>query len=258
MCYNDGMNRYRILLLAIVILAFCLGYFWHKENQLGELTYTTEKISHSTSRYQMDAEYPVFNGGFPSKVREEINTTISSFIKESVEASKKEFDDMVSDSTLLMPDSIKFAYLAKVYVKSDFKSLPYLNITFEIYDFAGGAHGITAIKSFVFDARNGKGINLSDIFEGDYLDSLSVLSFASLKEKDPNLEMYPFATDGLKPDKKNFETFSLQNDGLHIIFGDYQVGPYSSGRPEIVIPYAKLEQNSKPEFKKIIKSFSKR
>ena len=42
---------------------------------------------------------------------------------------------------------------------------------------------------------------------------------------------------GTEAKEQNFSVFKLEKDAIRSIFPQYQVAPYSSGMPEIVIPY---------------------
>ena len=239
-----------IALMVIIILAYG-GYYWYLGNSLGELKYEIQKVSISGDKYKIDGEIPVVTDGIPKVAKQQINTTLNRFVSDSVDKTKKDFEDLAKDLTELRSET-SLTYLGKVSVKNDFKKLPFINVAIETYYYSGGAHGINDVATFVFDAYTGKKLELGDIFEGDYLKLLSKLSLEALKFKDPKLETYSFAEDGTQPLEDNFKAFTLEPDGMHIVFGDYQVGPYSSGRPEIVIPYIKLDSVLKTEIKKIV------
>ncbi len=40
---------------------------------------------------------------------------------------------------------------------------------------------------------------------------------------------------------QNFQVFWPGEDGLHFQFSNYAVAPYSSGAPEVVVPYTALQ-----------------
>jgi len=244
-------KRHMTFLVLVVTLAFFAGYLWQTSHRLGELTYSIQKISEpgTDAKFKIDAEYPVILGGIPVSAKLKINVDLEKWVKDSVEKSRVDFVELATDPYIADRD-LGLIYVGKVTVKNDFKKLPFINVSIETYYYSGGAHGITDVSSFVYDAYTGDKMSLDNIFIGDYLTLLSILSLDALKEMDPKLETYVFAEDGTMADIKNFQTWTLEPDGIHIVFSDYQVGPYVVGRPKVVIPYSKLSPVLNTEFKK--------
>lgn len=246
-------KRYLGILILCIVLAFAGGYLWQITHKLGELTYTIQKITLGSEKetYQMEAEYPLIGSGIPESAKNEINKEIEKWAKDGVEKSKADFDSMLKDP-VLSHSNLGLTYISKATVKNDFQKLPFINVFFETYIYSGGAHGITVDNTFVYNANTGERVRLDKIFIGDYLNKLSTLSLAELKKIDPNLDTYSFAEDGTKPVAENFQTWTLAPDGFHIVFGDYQVGPYVSGRPEIILSYKSLYDVLSVDMKKLI------
>jgi hypothetical protein len=245
----------KILLISVCIIAvFCTYLYVENRAKLGDLVYETKKVSIGSDKegYKIEAEYPIVKSGIPDKSKTKINSQIENFINVSVNQSKEEFIPLSKD-LIELGSAATLTYYGKFVVTSDFAKLPYINIRVDTNYFTGGAHGINTVDTFVFDARTGERLELSKIFDGDYLDTLSKLSLNALKAKDPKLEIYTFVEDGTAPLEANFRSFALMTDGLHIIFGDYQVGPYVIGRPEIVLGYNDIVSSLIPEIKKSLK-----
>ena len=240
-------KRHLGVLILLIILAFVGGYLWQITHRLGELNYVVQKITLGTekNKYQIEAEYPSIGSGIPGLAKNKINTELEKWAKDGVGKSKADFEDMLKDPELTRSD-LGLTYVSKVTIKNDFKKLPYINVSFETYTYSGGAHGITVVNTFVYDANTGERMELGDVFSLDtpidssFLKRIGELSLNALKDMDPKLETYSFAEEGTKPLPENFQTWTLEPDGMHLIFSDYQVGPYVVGRPEIVIPYEKF------------------
>ncbi len=229
--------------VLVLLVAFFAGFYWYESNKLGEVVYTTQTIKEGsdTATTTINVAYPVITSGVPKSARVAINNIISNVVQMHVADTKKDWEAMLKD----FPQAQGLNLTIQFDVRSDFTKLPYVNVVLETYDFSGGAHGITVDETFVFDARTGKQITFDDIFHTDaagknIYDYLSDLSLTALKLKDPNLETYTFAEDGTKPVADNFKVWTLESEGVHVIFGDYQIGPYVIGRPEVVIPYENL------------------
>lgn len=240
-------KRYVGILLLIIVIAFGVGYWWQSTHQLGELKYVVQKISvgSKVEGYVIEAEYPVIESGIPEKAKQKIDSILYNSVEDSVNKTKVEFIESANDPIFKQND-IELSYTGKVSVKNDFTKLPYINVSFETYYYSGGAHGITNVETFVFDANTGEKLNFENVFNvtqenrADFLQTLSSLSLEEIKLKDPKLQTYTFAIDGTKPVEENFKVWTLLSTGLRVTFTDYQIGPYVVGRTEIEIPYEKL------------------
>lgn len=249
------MKKLYYLLFLLVALSFATGFFWNRQDKkIVEVKFLTENINYGgeDKEYKIESKYPVFTEGLSKDVQEKINLRVKDFITKSVDESKTEFDSLAKELSTL-GSLAKPQYLANVSVQNDLSKNSFLNVTFEIYVFSGGAHGITALKTFVFDTKSGEEMSLQKVFVGEYLKTLSILSKEALKAKDPDGDIYSFIEEGTTPEPDNFSIFTLEDDGMHITFGDYQVGPYVVGHPEIVISYDKLSEILRSEIKGLIK-----
>jgi hypothetical protein len=248
------MKKY-LLILVCIIAVFSTYLYFENKSKLSELVYETKKVSIGSDKegYKIEAEYPIIKSGIPDKSKAKINSLIENSINTSINQSKTDFIELSKDLAELK-SAATLTYFGKFTITNDFTKLPYINIRVDTNYFTGGAHGINTVDTFVFDALTGERVELSNIFNQGYLKILSKLSLSELKNIDPKLETYIFAEDGTAPLEANFKSFALVSDGLHIVFGDYQVGPYVIGRPDIVIPYTKLDTELKLEIKKILEN----
>lgn len=100
------------------------------------------------------------------------------------------------------------------------------------YDaFNGGAHAFQSSKVFNFDASSGKQIELSDCFDSNALKLLEKFAQMEWMQNDPDsifsLSEHPFFLSS---------NFQFDNNGLHLLYNTYEIGPYAMGPPEILIP----------------------
>lgn len=99
-----------------------------------------------------------------------------------------------------------------------------LSITFLIYSFSGGAHGMTVVKSLTFDVMTGKQYNLKDLFKpgANYVEVLSKLVLAQIKERDiPLLDNFK----GISPD----QDYYIADKSLVLYFQLYELAAYVYG-----------------------------
>ena len=116
--------------------------------------------------------------------------------------------------------------------------------------FTGAAHGITATQFLNWDNQAEKVLGLANVLRpGQYDAYVAALQAAHTEwletqpdyKNDPDgyLRLWPFqATDN----------FALTDMGLVAKYGSYELAPYSSGLPELLVPYAKLQGILRSEY----------
>lgn len=261
------MNKKNIYLIGGIFsisagLAVLLPWFFeHRNINIGPLSYEIKEESYKKTgsdnrdTYTINLEYPVFTDGFDNEVIQKVNDTIFATVRTISLSIKREFEDQYGSSNgsnIYIPVE-PLLYESGVTVSAELDKLPFVNIVHTGYEYSGGAHGITVIKSEVFDIKTGNEITLHYLFEGDYLKTLSKLTLDEIKKKDPELKTFIFAEDGTLPNEDNFKVFTLMPDGMHIIFQDYQVGPYVLGSSEVVLSYSSLRNIISARYGDILK-----
>ncbi len=124
-----------------------------------------------------------------------------------------------------------------------------ISYIFTVYADTLGAHGNTTFATFTFDTKTGKALALSDIFQGDYLDTLSSISRSQIAAAQaPNADTEQINA-GTAPDAKNFADFFFDNREFVILFAPYQAGPYAAGPQTVRIPLSELSSVLKPAYR---------
>jgi hypothetical protein len=111
------------------------------------------------------------------------------------------------------------------------------------YQFTGGAHGISALHSLNFDKADAGEIAFADLFadQAAALKRLSDLAVAALEKQLGEAADKDWIAKGAGPEAENFRIFALGEDGLHLLFDQYQVGAGYLGQQQVTIPYAELD-----------------
>lgn len=124
-----------------------------------------------------------------------------------------------------------------------------VSIKFNIYAYGeGAAHPNQYTSVFNYSVKQNKRLELENIFkpESDYLYRLSELSFPlvlkALTQKgyEDDEGTKSFVRYGTSPDKFNFQNILIGDNQIIVVFDPYQVGPYSAGKTEVVIPVDEL------------------
>ncbi len=116
--------------------------------------------------------------------------------------------------------------------------------------FTGAAHGISATQFLNWDNATGKVLGLANVLENGKQDAY----LAALKEvhaqwlaTNPDAMNDPAAYNRLWPFQAS-SNFAFTDGGLLVKYDSYQIAPYSSGQPELLIPYSRLRGILRPEF----------
>ena len=117
-------------------------------------------------------------------------------------------------------------------------STPHLTlVTLEGYEYTGGAHGLPLLYTAAFDPASGARITWSDAITGT---GFGVVSAEVRRQVAANTDVQ--ATDEWlmsgSQEPANVGLWWPADDGLHLTYQPYSVGPYSIGTPEVTIPWS--------------------
>ncbi|WP_028390820.1 DUF3298 and DUF4163 domain-containing protein [Bacillus cihuensis] len=131
------------------------------------------------------------------------------------------------------PSACQYEYNSsyKVLFNKDHK----ISILMYDYQFSGGAHGNTIVTAYNFNTENGKQYKLDDIIikENSYAKISNYVK--EYIQKHPDVFFTDSETlNALKVTKDH--AFYFVDDGIALLFQSYEIAPYSSGQPVIIIP----------------------
>jgi hypothetical protein len=114
----------------------------------------------------------------------------------------------------------------------------------------GGAHGISATQFLNWDNANEKVLGLANIIQPGQRDAyLAALKqvHAQWLSTNPAAQPDPATYNRIWPFQPS-ENFGFSDAGLIVKYNSYEIAPYSSGQPELLIPYSALQGILKPEY----------
>lgn len=256
------MSRNKVVFFILIFILIFLSFLIIKQDKEGNTLDVQEEQdpnqdfawkastiqSDQSEKYKIDFEHPVFTD--EGAVSRKINEQITKLVNDVISSAKSDFENILNDSSLDQMSG-DLTLLAKFNI-SDNNQLGVINVMYEIYNYSGGAHGITNVDYLVFNKVDGSMLKFGDVFKSksDALEKLSDLSIKEIKRIDPNLEIYNQVEEGASPKEENFQNFALDPAGFKIKFSDYQIGPYVAGRLEIVLPYEDLRDVLEDKFVK--------
>lgn len=170
---------------------------------------------------RLDLYYPVVHGLKSIAVQRRINYAIQNLVKK-----------MLSDQGYY--SNPRTQVTASYEVKTNERGV--LSLSLNNYAFAGGAHGMTIIKSLTFDVCTGRIYSLADLFKpgSDYQKVLSAIIEKQIKEREiPVINEFT----GIKPD----QDYYIADKVLVVYFQLYDLTPYAYGFPEFPITMYQVE-----------------
>lgn len=133
----------------------------------------------------------------------------------------------------------------------------YLQITFDIYEYWGGAHGFNSFDYRLYRISTGEEVTLKDICGVDFETYRRILVAKTIDDWKNSGEYTYFYDYGHDPETEtefynqlvndiaDFDTFGVDfcEEGIYVQYPPYMYGPYSSGYIEIFISYEELCMN---------------
>ena len=114
----------------------------------------------------------------------------------------------------------------------------------------GGAHGMSATQFLNWDNTTGKVLGLANVLEPGkhpaYVAALKNVHNQWLANN-PDVQQDPATYHRIWPFQES-DNFAFTDQGLVIKYDSYEIAPYSSGQPELLIPYSALHGILRPEF----------
>lgn len=116
--------------------------------------------------------------------------------------------------------------------------------------FTGAAHGISATQFLNWDNNTGKVLGLTDVIqpgqEQGYAAALKA-QHAQWLLRSPDAVRDPLGYARMWPFQVS-HNFAFTDQGLVVKYDSYQIAPYSSGQPELLIPYHALGGILRPAY----------
>lgn len=253
-------NLNRIIFLVLIIMFFSSGIsmaqedfpliFRKDKDEINYLYNIQLKINIEEGEFfKSEINYPYFqikekyenrekeNIKVINKINNEIYDYIVNF-KNNVEKQsseyKKEYES--NDKNTSLPKFVYEAYSEYdvTYNKNNLISIPILT-----YEFTGGAHGMSVLKSFNYNLKSGEKLKLSSIFK-DNVDYKNIINYYIKQELENNKNLYFVGEQGFKGIDDDQE-FYLEDNKLVIYFQLYEIAPYYVGIPKFEIPFKEIK-----------------
>lgn len=251
-------------ILFFIVVVFAALFFWNKffpnkPNQAPENIeqkpkpvelYNKRNVTEEDDYTIINIEYPYLlhaAGSFSASVESFISSLVAEHKEMSEENWKARFKTKIPGETI----SEKPAHDDKFQLNGSFKVVQIndnvASILFSYDGYTGGAHGYQNLVTYNYDFKNQKEISFADFLKMTNRDFATVqaqvrdqliLKYAAsvdIEDKEYNESIKQDILDGTGS-IDDFALFTFKEDGgATVYFGQYQVGPYAIGIPEVEI-----------------------
>jgi hypothetical protein len=246
-------EKYRIYTFLPGKLGLGGGYYIDRDNRVKYETPSKAKLqAHGVKiaeqTYEGKIKYPQIEILINRTAKNKINETIKKHIRTSykysldLEQDEQDFrDEFYEDHGYPVPEDMEWMYnfTYDVHYRIKFNENNLLSIL--IYDsiYTGGAHGMSVVKSYNFNALTGDRIKLAQVATtSSAMQKMKNYVKVDLMNQDGRgqTDIFEEYIDSIVID--NDRPFYFKGNGIVVKFTEYEVGPYSSGMPESYIPYS--------------------
>lgn len=195
-----------------------------------------ETITDNASYYTISAVYPV--------VKDDVITGyFKTFVQDSITEFKSDTSWAAGSGAAIAPGEAANLSLTIKYTEQ--KSAHADNFVFSTDLYTGGAHDLQSTKTFSF-SPTGQLITLSSLFtNGD----AGLATIAPYVQQQLSTMQYADASmikDGTVPTDSNYQSFTVQDDGVTFIFDPYAVAAYAAGTQTVKVPVSVFKNIANP------------
>lgn len=232
------MNRIILFTLSLFsFLLFKIDFVVARESFGNDLVTKTIKQESKKLKYSINISYHEMKGYNDKAAEDSFNKYVNDLIKSAVDTFKHDMQDWEA------PKGFTSEYEIVDTVLFNYENL--ISIRFDGYTYyAGAAHPSTFFYSVCYDLKKNSVINLSDMFIGDYMKSISEYCVNDLirqKNEYTDNSDVSWIDEGASPKAENYKVFNFANGSLLITFPVYQVASYAEGPKEVNIPFIKIK-----------------
>lgn len=208
-----------------------------------------EKIAYQgVTMVDVSIAYPSIDGDFPKKCARRFNDYYVREAQKQLKYAKETmYKDAVADYKFAMEKGYPFnTYeLMQVY-EVTYNSLPVFSLYYDVYQYTGGAHGMTDRTGNTWDLYRCKMLEMKDLFTRGYDYTLPIFKYleaeALRRQASGEAQYFEGLVENLHKyfDEKNYY---LSCQGLEVFYPLYSIAPYYVGIQVFTVPYGMFGNN---------------
>ncbi len=201
-----------------------------------EVVVADNRVSHDVETYKVEASRPSFlwKGEQTDAAFSKLNQAISDLVDGLVDSLRVDANEFFREMEELDMERPAWRYELMVEDSVFMVTPDFVSVRLTVYEFRGGAHGMTAFHSFNYDVKNQKLLTNEEIL--DY--GKSAVVDAGLKANFEN----PDGCFNLEPTLADATVVNVTPESLCFTYEQYVLGPYACGVAEVEVPRATLKE----------------
>lgn len=185
--------------------------------------------------YDKYVYHDIYDREIINNINNKIYTDINKFkndVKKEAIVYKKLYTEKLINSD---KDYVKYQY--EVYINNEvmYDRNSIISIAITKYKFIGGAHGMTYLDAYNYNLLTGDRLKLEDMFKTG-VDYDKIVNNFITEQINNNPDLYFKGDQGFKGISEN-QPFYIDDDGIVIYFGLYEIAPYYVGIPKFKLKF---------------------
>lgn len=194
-------------------------------------------IKKSDKFLSVDVKYPEYSEVQNKELGEKINKRIQEKIKKDIAELTKESEQLQKDLAGMKDyEARPYDYVVTYSQKAN--AFGIISIKMDYYYYTGGAHGNTISEVLNYDMKTGEEVSFDKLFKKE-----GYRQYIEAKIKEKTDELNKKIREENKIEEKDYSVYNfeklpekpsyyLDGEKLVIVFGQYEIAPYSEGMPE--------------------------
>lgn len=167
-------------------------------------------------------------------INKELSQTVKRFKKETLVEAKIAYRESKQSEYPFRPFQAQTVYQVHVLNPN------LLSLTMDMYQYTGGAHGMTVRKPFNYNLKTGKMLGYQDLFK-ECVNYRQVIVHHVMDQIIKNPDVYfEDAAETVKAFTDQ-QPFYITEEGIVVIYGLYEIAPYAAGIQEFLIPFSAFQ-----------------
>lgn len=196
----------------------------------------------------VDVAYPAIGGDISRPCAKRVNE----YYEREAQAQRRHardslYKDAVADFKFSQEKGYPFhSYELMQVFDVTYNAFPVLSLYYDVYQYTGGAHGMTERTGNTWDLLRCRMLSMQDLFRRGYDYTQTILKYVEAEALRRQADGEAQYFDGLSQnivkyfDEKNYY---LSCQGLNVFYPLYSIAPYYVGIQVFTVPYAMFEGN---------------
>jgi len=197
-----------------------------------------------------DATIPIAKGdsAIAKKINDKVFTIVRSIVGQENDDSSS-YDELFKQfignyqAFVARNTDYRIGWEADIRGTVEYQSPSIVDIRLVSYTMTGGNHGNPFTTSLMFDPRNGKYLEISDIIKDK--DAVTKLAESKFREKYNIPTGKSLNASGYMLDDDKFilpANIFITHEGLNLFYNVYEIAPYAEGTRELLLPYSEIKE----------------